>query len=640
MRLRSETFARWMLRPPVRRGARMLSMLWYGLYIPVLLRRLRAWQPSVAVAAGLLSALLTLQTLRLSSITADWHVAMGFLRKPLLFGMNWLPIAALLFALLWLTGRLYLAYALTAAPMLVLTLVNYYKLLLRGDPLLFADISLVSEAKAMTANYTLRLAPGVLFALVLTAGMTVFLYRKYRGTPPPSFTQRAAGCGVWIAAVFGYMQWALPSDALYSRTGLSVAWMPTQSYVAHGVVYPFLRSMASLNPNEPEGYDAQQAAAVLAAYPQADIPEAEKVNIIAIMLEAYGDFSKQDGLTFENDPYADMHALMAESYAGELVVNVFAGETINTERAFLTGYLDPTENFRAPVSSFVWYLRAQGYKTSGSHPGNCWFYNRLNVNRYLGFESYDFYENRFRWYIKGARVLPDTQFLPTVLMDYHTGTGTGAPLFSFHVTYQNHGPYATTPAYDKVYLAWRDGYNEADYHIANNSFAGLAKTGRQIKLLAERFAREKKPVVLVVFGDHMPWWGDGNSTYQTMGVNIDRTTEEGFFNYFSTPYLIWANDAAKTALNQDFVGDGGRLGASFLMQRLFTLAGWDGPPYMQALRELETHTPFVNRERWMEEGALFDAIHGQEPAWLAAFRQVEYLEKTRTITEEQLSKAQ
>jgi hypothetical protein len=61
---------------------------------------------------------------------------------------------------------------------------------------------------------------------------------------------------------------------------------------------------------------------------------------------------------------------------------------------------------------------------------------------------------------------------------------------------------------------------------------------------------------------------------------------------------------------------------------------------MQALRELETHTPFVNRERWMEEGALFDAVHGQEPAWLAAFRQVEYLEKTRTITKEQLSKAQ
>ena len=41
-------------------------------------------------------------------------------------------------------------------------------------------------------------------------------------------------------------------------------------------------------------------------------------------------------LDFDTDPYADLHALEAESYHGQLVTNIFGGETVNTERAFLT----------------------------------------------------------------------------------------------------------------------------------------------------------------------------------------------------------------------------------------------------------------------------------------------------------------
>ena len=621
--------ARWLLLPPIRRGARFLAALWHGLYIPAAWRTLRAWRPSAPVAAALLSLLITLQTLRFSAITADWRVAVGFLGQPMLFLLNWAPIAGVLALAYLLVGRLYIAYAVTALPVLGLALVNYYKLLLRGDPLLFADIALVSEAKAISAHYTIRPAPGVLLALLVTLALTVALQRGYRAQARPGMPLRLAGCAVCVAALFGYGRLALPNDALYGQTGLSVPWMPTQSYVAHGVVYPFLRSATSLTAAPPDGYDEQMAAANLNRFADADIPDEQKVDIIAIMMEAFGDFSTVPGLTFENDPYADLHALMAESYAGQLVANVFAGETVNTERAFLTGYLDPTENFRAPVSSFVWYLKGQGYRTQGSHPGNNWFYNRLNVDQYLGFERYYFYEDRYRWYIKGAQILPDAQFFPTILADHNLAAVGGKPVFSFHVTYQNHGPYPTTAAYDRVYLPWQAGVDEANFNIANNYFTGLAETGRQLRALAEKLRGSERPVVLVAFGDHKPWWGDGNSTYKAFGINLDRTTEEGFYNYFTTPYLIWANDAAKAALGNDFVGDGGRVGASFLMERLFTLAGWEGPKYMQALREVGEHTPFVNRERWLDGDGLSAAGRSEEPGWLKRFRQVEYYEKNR-----------
>lgn len=66
----------------------------------------------------------------------------------------------------------------------------------------------------------------------------------------------------------------------------------------------------------------------------------------------------------------------------------------------------------------------------------------------------------------------------------------------------------------------------------------------------EYFKRDSEPVVVILFGDHNPWMGD------TMGANFDLDTEEGFYNYYNTPYIIWGNDTAKEVLENDFVGEG------------------------------------------------------------------------------------
>jgi phosphoglycerol transferase MdoB-like AlkP superfamily enzyme len=619
--------------PPVRRLTRLLAALWAVLALPKWIRRACALRPHALVALGLASVFLTVQMLRFSSVQADWALALGFLGKPLLFLLNWLPVAGALYLLYFATGRPHWAYALTCLPCIGLALVNYYKLRLRGDPLLFADIRLMGEAAAIGGRYTFTLTGGVLAAALMAVGLVWLLAARYRAARRPRACRRLLGMLLCAALLFGYARLLLPSDALYSRTALSASWMPTHSHVAHGVAYPFLRSAAALSDMPPAGYDAAQAAAALAAYQDADIPQGNKVNIIAIMLEAFADFSTLEGLTFTADPYADWHALAAEGYSGQLVTNIFAGETVNTERAFLTGYIDPTDNFRAPVESFVWYLRAQGYRTRGSHPGNSWFYNRLNVNRYFGFEQYDFYENRYRLYIRGAKVLPDAKFVPTIFSDYRISRAAGGPLFSFHVTYQNHGPYPTQPQYQTPYLVQKPGVDAQNFAIANNYLHGVAETGKQLRALADQLRGEAAPVVLVLFGDHMPWWGDGNETYAQYGVNLDRTTEQGFYNYFTTPYIIWANDAAKQVTGCAFAGDGGRMSPAFLMPRLFTLLGWQGPAYMQALRDLAAHTAFVNRERWLDGGVLAGGgAPGDEPAWLRDFRMLEYYVKQRGVT--------
>ena len=55
-----------------------------------------------------------------------------------------------------------------------------------------------------------------------------------------------------------------------------------------------------------------------------------------------------------------------------------------------------------------------------------------------------------------------------------------------------------------------------------------------------------EPVVLLLYGDHKPWMGNNGSMYAELGISLDTTTEEGFRNYYSTWYLIWATRPPRT----------------------------------------------------------------------------------------------
>ena len=90
-----------------------------------------------------------------------------------------------------------------------------------------------------------------------------------------------------------------------------------------------------------------------------------------------------------------------------------------------------------------------------------------------------------------------------------------------------------------------------------------------------------EPVVLVFFGDHKPWLGEGESGYHAMGINVDQSTLEGTLNYYTTPYVIWANPAAKAKLGKDFKGEGPDMSPFLLMNYLYTAMGWPKDAMMQ-----------------------------------------------------------
>ena len=312
--------------------------------------------------------------------------------------------------------------------------------------------------------------------------------------------------------------------------------------------------------------------------------------------------------------------------ASDLLTNIFAGGTVDTEWAFLTGY-SRYDDFRSPTDSYVWYLRDQGYAAFGSHPGYGWFYNRQNVNQYLGFEEYWFTENHYGSLVDPTAAIweSDPVLTSELLKQMEERTARG-PCFSFSVTYQNHGPYDELPtARDGILTPAGSGLSESGCNILNNYLGGVSITIRAMTGLVQELEEWDEPVVLVLFGDHKPWAGNGNSVYTELGADFDLSTREGFLEYYSTPYLIWANPAARAALGGDFTGDGGDFSPCFLMPKVFDLCGWEGPGFMKLAREMRAVTPMLHaRELFWADGGPVDALDEEAMAFYRNYLCAQY----------------
>lgn len=524
-----------------------------------------------------------------------WDLFWDYLHDPAILALNLLPPLALMVLLYGVTGRTWLAYLITAIPLLGLSFGNYYKLVFRDDPVMASDLLILGEAGQMAGNYRLFLSTKLACALIAAAVSVILLALLARGVPRRPFRIGTALASLAVCAALAPVY--LSGDIYDSNTNLDHInqWSTTQQYISRGFVYPFLHSIADAIPSPPEGYSQQAAADILSQYEDAVIPDDQKVNIVGVMLEAFADFSVYDQIEFQQDVYALYHQLEEESYTGSLLTNIFAGGTVNTERAFLTGMSSVDLGYRSNTSSYVWYLKSQGYRTSGDHPSYQWFYNRQNINSCLGFDSYRYLENYYSQFTDSAAAM-DSVFFPQLTASVLEQLKADDPLFSFSVSYQGHGPYSSEVCWwgsVDSYIANYD-LDQASRTILANYFGSQMDTQVHLMEMVDAFRRSEEPIVLVVFGDHKPWLGNSSSVYSALGIDLTCLSVESFYNYYSTRYLIWANDAAKAALDRDFVGEGPDLSPCFLMNHLFGLLGWEGDAYMQAVDELYSQMTAVH----------------------------------------------
>ena len=541
----------------------------------------------------------------------------SYFSSPLLVLLSLLPPVLLILLVYFISGRAWLAFPIPALLILALSAVNFFKLQLRSSPLLASDLFLAGEAGGVISGYKLtidwRIYLTAAFFLIGTAFCIFVFKRRERG-----LVRRLSGAGAVLAAIALLYAFVYTSGAVYDAAAShrESTWSVTDNYIARGFVLPFLYSTRGAPPDIPDGYGDEDDIPPEETVDY-DIPDDKKVNVISIMLEAYCDLSTFGVLNFTQDVYGPLHDLQAESVSGTLVDNVFAGGTIDTERLFLTGF-SQLRTYDGDTNSFVHYLKSQGYSAEGLHAGDGWFYDRTTINRYLGFDNYYFLED----YADGSR--DDSFFFPEVAALY-AARDKSVPYFSYSLTYQNHGAYYDNWSQEPYYLNEEDMSVES-FNILNNYLTGIADTTQRISDFVDSFRDDAEPVVIVIFGDHMPWLGNSEAVYRELGINADTGTEEGFYNLYSTPYIIWANDAAKQALGNDFKGDGGSFSPTFLMNKLFELCSWGGDEYMHALTELRGTIDVINSATgvFRENGKLTLTLSAEGLSAYNKFRRLEY----------------
>ena len=558
----------------------------------------------IVIILGILSSIISLISLYFA--TGDFGHAMFkvYLKTTTLLFLNTLPIFILM-TLLYLTiNSISISFIITSLLSIVLTFINYFKIMFRNDPFVLLDITLISEAKEMMNTYTLNFPIMFYIAVISLIIIAIILIRFFKIKIEYKFIRVVSILLIVMFSIFIYNKLYI-NDTFYENlvnSELINKNSTTQKYINRGFIYPFINSTNERLVTKPDNYSEEKVKEILSNYEYQNIDENKKVHIVSVMLESFADISKNTDIEFTTDVYGKWHNIEKKSISGTLISPVFGGGTIIPERKFLTGY--SLEAYpRMETYSHVRYFNEQGYITTGFHPGYSWFYNRKNVNEYLGFDNYNFWADldrteetdEYMW----SGVTNDKYVFKDIYKKLNEAKENNKYMFNFSVTYQNHGPQWHT--YDEnSHIVKKDTYDKWGYQAINYYLDGIYDTINEIDNFINVLEKESEPVVLIMFGDHRPDLGQDKMGYNTAQINIDLTTEEGLLNYYGTPYIIWANSSAKKVLNNDFVGNGKTISANFLMNLFFKEAGYIGNEYMQYSSELLDNVSVIHSTTYME----------------------------------------
>ena len=531
-----------------------------------------------------------------------FYIYLGYFKIPEIFLFNWIPVLLLQVLIYALTGRQWVSFLINSIFTFLTSLGNYFKLKFRSDPFTFEDITSIKAGLTVAKDYKLQINGRMVFAIafVVLASLILFFFAIGR---PKKLTRIIAVIAVALSVWPLWKQVYSNRDLYYETYMKNYLWVAKDErdkFIATGFQYPFLHSISTSANTIPEGYDEKATISLLEEYPNKSIPEDKKVNILVIQLESFCDMAEAGipGINPEVDRL--FKQLQKNSISGTMIANVIGGGTITTERGVLTGNYKLLD-YHHPAYSYVQYLTGQGFDCYSTHPNNGVFYARQTTNLDLGFEKHYSLDNYFQDVTDG-KIQCDSTYLPEAFRMFQKRVSElEAPVFAFNVTWQGHYPF-TADTYSISGDYWHgNGVSEESADMLNTFFGCLHETQTILTDCMHELEGETEPVVVLIYGDHKPWLGD--DVYEELGVSFSMETESDMICYLGTPYLIWANRAAKEKTGASFQGKLPTVSPGYLMNVLFNQLGWDGPSYMQITDQIMEHLPVIcTRGGYIEDG--------------------------------------
>ncbi|TYQ18078.1 UNVERIFIED_CONTAM: phosphoglycerol transferase MdoB-like AlkP superfamily enzyme [Acetivibrio alkalicellulosi] len=593
------------------------------------------------------SVILSIIGIQVSTIFS-FEIVWRYVKSPLLFIMNTLPITLLMLFVFFLTSRLWVSFFFGGAPFLLFQFINRFKVRLRHEPFVPADIYLGNESTKVINLSQLPFSIGLYGVLSIFIVFSLFLFIFVK-SKKIGVLYRVSGIILTIFVSMLLYNNSYSSSSFYNSFEIYGSQYSLVDVVtSRGFIYSFLVKTHQFDLPVPENYSAKDSQNILSKYDSKVVFDSEGMasdkrlpHIIAIMSEAFWDIDKVPGLEFNEglDPLENFNRIKKESYSSRIVTNVFGGGTADTEFSFLTGHTRSTlSDFANPYINFIrkdtyalpWMLQSKGYKTTGFHPGFPWFYNRFNVYEYLGFQNKFFIDDMdidqtTTYYVS------DLDAFNFLLDDFrnHLSTYPDDPYFNFTVTIENHGPYANFSIGNPRIL--KDVNIDSNYYyLINNFISGLMSCDKALGYLVNQLEEINEPVVLLYFSDHLPLLGENFSGFEAMNYNIGPSGDlEAYLNMYETPYFIWSNNAAKELLNTQgitpAVGEAPYISTNYLSLVLLDYIGIDGTQYFHYLRDLKDMFPVItSRFLKIDDGVFTENLSKDDKEIISEYIKLQY----------------
>lgn len=453
--------------------------------------------------------------------------------------------------------RLWCVWLAEGVPLLLLTLVSFYKQIINGSPLEPGDFALFGTAGEVLgfALPQLRLTgpTAAALALFLSAAVSAFCLRR-RLRPGGFLRLAAAVLGAGLTALLLLTSFAAAGAAEADGCGTPLRLYRAWKLDARSDLAPE-DNEALLNALRSEVTDLRDAAE--AAAPSG--PEAAPITptVIFLMSESFFDVSELPGVTFAADPLPCFHALAEESASGKFLSQTYCGGTGYVELEVLTGLCSallrstdtltslPVETYRAlPCITDV--FDDMGYRKYFLHAYNDRLYNRRVIYEAFGFDRVLFEDSFPEDAPRAGGYLSDMALSQEILSLLDDGEA--APKLIFAVSMENHQPY-TAAKYGEPCRSGlsSDALTEVELEVLDAYVRGAEDADEALGRLVGELREREEPVMLVFWGDHLPNLGlpDGGKVFDRLGCCIGSDTEawppEELQRMLSTDYVIWTN---------------------------------------------------------------------------------------------------
>lgn len=440
------------------------------------------------------------------------------------------------------TKRRIFTLSLLSVTWLSIGIANCILLGFRSQPLSAMDFRIIRAAIAIMPIYLTREMVILLLVLVLLLILAfVCIWKK-----APKFARKTGQATKTVSAL-------IASLAIVTTTGIYTSAFENdfdnlgEAYQNCGFVYSFARSILDTGIDRPEDYSRDAVEKICDVFPAREPDDScVKPNYIFLQLESFFNVNEMQDLSFAENPLPFFTELWEKSPHGYLTVPTIDGGTANTEFEVISSM--SLANFapgevpyqtllnKIPCVSTARVLKDQGYLAHALHNHTGTFYGRNQVYANFGFDSFtsaefmkDMTYNPIGW--EKDEVLEDE-----ILNILRTTT---ARDYIYTVSVQAHGKYPEVLPIDapsiKVTGA-RDATEEAMWEY----YAGqIREMDAFLQSLIESLSVYPEPVVLVVYGDHLP------------ALSISDNRLKNNRSIYQTEYIIWNNFCDDRAEQKD-----------------------------------------------------------------------------------------